>query len=276
MAEFPARIHVLLARDSPRAVVIRRGPSKEVASILWDRSTDEFSLGQWLKGRIYGMRSDISPDGEYWIYFAMNGYWSSEAQGSWTAVAKVPYLKALACLPKGDCWDGGGLWTTNRAYWLNDGLGHSILRDTTLVRRDVTYVGPHTFCGECPAIYYPRLLRDGWTESPPNTVVPATTRRSFDRSLPGGWILRKFAHAQSGSPPGKGCYWDEHCITRTDGESTLECKDWEWADFDGKRILWARHGRIYAGSIGASGCLVEVELADLNGMRFRGIEAPYE
>ena len=80
MAEFPARIHVLLARDSPRAVVIRRGPSKEVASILWDRSSDEFSLGQWLKGRIYEMRSDISPDGEYWIYFAMNGYWSSEAQ----------------------------------------------------------------------------------------------------------------------------------------------------------------------------------------------------
>jgi len=63
MARFAARIHVLLASDAPVGLVIRRGPSKCVATLLWNRKTDEFQLGQWLKGRIYERRSDLSPDG---------------------------------------------------------------------------------------------------------------------------------------------------------------------------------------------------------------------
>ncbi len=54
MAEIPARLHVLLARDTSMGLVIRRGPSKLVATILWNRDTDDFQVGQWLKGRIYG------------------------------------------------------------------------------------------------------------------------------------------------------------------------------------------------------------------------------
>jgi hypothetical protein len=94
-----------------------------VATLLWNRKTDEFQLGQWLKGRIYERRSDLSPDGKHFIYFAMNGKWSSEARGSWTAISRAPFLKALAVFPKGDCWHGGGLWTASRKYWLNDGNG---------------------------------------------------------------------------------------------------------------------------------------------------------
>ena len=70
---FPARLHVLLAGNSSQAVVIRRGPSKHVCVIGWDRSRDTFEEGQWLKGRIYERRCDLSPDGRHLIYFAMNG-----------------------------------------------------------------------------------------------------------------------------------------------------------------------------------------------------------
>ena len=52
--------------------------------------TNEFALGQWLKGRIYERRSDLSPDGKYMIYFAMNGKWNSIAKWSWTAISKAP------------------------------------------------------------------------------------------------------------------------------------------------------------------------------------------
>src|SRR5262245_33339602 len=103
MAHFPARIHVLLASDAPIGLVIRRGPSKYAATLLWDRRHDNFRLDQWLKGYIYERRSDLSPDGKYFIYFAMNGKWHSEAKGAWTAISYVPYLKALAIFPKGDC-----------------------------------------------------------------------------------------------------------------------------------------------------------------------------
>ena len=66
----PARLHAILARRGPNAVVFRRGPSDKVAVIGWNRSNDTFTLGQWLRGRIYPLRCDLSPKGEHLIYFA--------------------------------------------------------------------------------------------------------------------------------------------------------------------------------------------------------------
>jgi hypothetical protein len=66
---FP-RLHAILAREAPKAVVFRRGPSGQVCTLGWDLETDTFTMGQWLKGRIYEYRSDLSPNGEFMIYFA--------------------------------------------------------------------------------------------------------------------------------------------------------------------------------------------------------------
>jgi hypothetical protein len=66
----PPRVHVLFARDSSAAIVIRRGPSRHTAVIGWDRRTDRFKLGQWFYGRIYERRCDMSTDGMHMIYFA--------------------------------------------------------------------------------------------------------------------------------------------------------------------------------------------------------------
>lgn len=91
VSSFPARLHVILARDSAQAIVIRRGPVKQVAVIGWDRKRDEFTLGQWFKGHIYAYHSDLSADGQHFIYFAKD----SRLRQTWTAVSKAPYLKAL-------------------------------------------------------------------------------------------------------------------------------------------------------------------------------------
>ncbi len=139
MKRFPARIHVLLAREAPLGLVIRKGPSKSVATILWDRRTDKFTLGQWMRGRIYERRCDLSPDGTRLIYFAMNGKWESKTKGAWTAISRVPYLKAVTLLTKGDCWHGGGLFLGNHTYWLNDGYGHLIHVDSKEVVRDTSF-----------------------------------------------------------------------------------------------------------------------------------------
>ncbi|MEO1006151.1 MAG: hypothetical protein AAFW67_09940, partial [Cyanobacteria bacterium J06638_38] len=76
--QFPARLHILVAKNQDVGIVIRRGPSKEVCILGWERKTNTFTVSQWLKGRIYERRADISPSGKYWIYFAMNGKWNSE------------------------------------------------------------------------------------------------------------------------------------------------------------------------------------------------------
>jgi hypothetical protein len=275
MARFAPRIHVLLASDAPVGLVIRRGTSKCVATVLWDRRNDRFELGQWLKGRIYERRSDLSPDGKHFLYFAMNGKWKSEARGSWTAISRAPYLKALAVFPKGDCWHGGGLWTGCRTYWLNDGYGHTVLRDTAAVRRDPKNRPSGNYGGECPGVYYPRLMRDGWSLKETVHVGKWKDHVVFEKSCPGGWALRKVAHAEVGAPPGKGCYWDEHSLVHTASGRSIPCPHWEWAEVDGQRLVWAAGGQLRAGRLTGQGVEDETLLFDFNGMAFAPVEAPY-
>lgn len=275
MAKFAPRVHVLLASEAPVGVVFRRGPSKQVCTLLWERETDQFTVGQWLKGRIYERRSDLSPDGKHLIYFAMNGKWKSEAKGSWTAISRTPYLKALAIFPKGDCWHGGGLFTGTSKYWLNDGYGHSSLRDSTEVKRDRKFVPERCFGGECPGVYYVRLLRDGWNLVELRQVRKWNDIATFEKPLPRGWMLRKLAHAQCGPPAGKGCYWDEHELVHDQTRKRIACPSWEWADRDGQRVVWVEAGKLFGASIAKDGLVDEKELMDFSPMTFEEIRAPY-
>jgi hypothetical protein len=274
MPSFPARLHILLARDAPLGVVLRRGPSNHVCTLLWDRRDDSFRLGQWLKGRIYERRCDLSPDGKYLIYFAMNGRWNSETKGSWTAISRAPYLKALALFPKGDCWNGGGLFTGKDTYWMNHDGEDSVLFDHSRMHRDLKYRSKGAFGGECEGVYVPRLLRDGWTLVE-RKQVGWTRKTRFEKPLRGGWILRKIAHGEIGSPPGKGCYWDEHEVVHPASGQRISGADWEWAEVDGERLVWAAGGKLFAGTIAEDGSLEERLLHDFNEMTFEAIEAPY-
>lgn len=275
MEPFAARIHVLLARNAPLGVVIRRGPSKQVCTILWDRRRDRFQVGQWLKGRIYERRSDLSPDGKYLIYFANNGRWFSEARGSYTAISRAPYLKGLALFPKGDCWHGGGLFTSHFTYWLNDGYGHGMLRDTTEVCRDTAFEPYGCYGAECLSVYYPRLLRDGWTFVRQDNAGRWPRYHVFEKGAPAGWVLRKTAHAQGSAPPGRGFYWDEHELVRPGSDVRIAGPDWEWADVDGEQLVWSAGGKLFAGRLRPNGLRGEAELYDFNGMAFQAIAAPY-
>lgn len=275
MSRFPSRIHPLLARESHIGVIIRRGPSKQVCTILWDRQRDEFKLGQWLKGRIYERRCDLSPDGKYLIYFAMSGKWNSEGKGSWTAISRAPFLKAIVILPKGDCWNGGGLFTGKKSYWLNDGCGHTVLRNTNEVKRDLKFRPVQYFGGECLSVYYPRLLRDGWTLVERINVAKWRDFDVFEKPLYEGWLLRKIAHAEVGAPAGKGCYWDEHKLLHSASGAQIDCSQWEWADFDRSRLVWAESGKLFTGRLGREGLAAKSELFDCNQMTFEPIEAPY-
>lgn len=137
----PARLYVILAREANKAVILRRGPSQWVRVILWHTDTDEFECGQWLRGRIYGERCNLSPDGSLFVYFAAqhhnyrNGY-----LGTWTAISKPPYLTALALWPKGDTWGGGGMFIDNQTVYLSGcGLGephpdHQPIHDLRVIR----------------------------------------------------------------------------------------------------------------------------------------------
>lgn len=275
----PARIHVLMAAAAPTAVVIRRGPSNTVCTIGWDRRKDRFLLGQWMRGRLYERRADLSPDGKYLIYFAMNGRWHTSARGAWTAVSRAPYLKAVTLYPKGDCWHGGGLFTSPTTYWLNDGYGHHLSLDRREVLRDTAFHPTGGSGNECLGVYFPRLLRDGWRllgredRTPPLAVWPVDVH-IFEKPFARGWFLRKLAFASVEHGEGKGCYWDQHELVHH-RRGLIPCPEWEWAEVDGPRLLWAAAGALYSGAVNASGLLSPTLLTDLNAMKFEALAAPY-
>lgn len=273
--KFPPRIHVLVPRNAETAVVIRRGPSKETCILSWNTNTGDVSVSQWLKGRIYERRSDISPDGKYWIYFAMNGRWDSPVKGSWTAVARAPWLKAIALFAKGDCWHGGGLFIERKTFWLNDGYGHEAQLSTNEVARKEDINGLQNYGGECLTPYYNRLQRDGWKLVSRDQKNRHDSLTIFEKSLVKGWTLRKLCHEQIGAPKGKGCYWDEHTLTASSGEQHL-FPDWEWAEIVNDRIVFAEHGCLFRRFVRSAKAISEpILIHDFSDHKFERIKAPY-
>lgn len=265
----PPRLHVLLARQGFGALVLRRGPSKTTCAIGWDRQNDTFKVGQWVRARIYERRCDLSPDGSLFLYFAHNGRANSPTRGSWTAVSRVPYLKAIALWANGSAWAGGGLFLGNSRFWLNDHPPfHSLLYCPSSLVADTRFPFDVSFGGECPGVYVHRLQRDGWIARKfDNPDV-------FDKPICHGWSLRKLAYASFDRRPGKGVYFDEHELHGPSGQ-LYRHPEWEWADWDGKRLLFATGGALWACQIVSGKPSTPCQLADFNDMEFQALPAPY-
>lgn len=276
--KFPARLHVLLARKSHFAVVIRRGPSKRVCTIGWDRQTDQFFLGQWLKGRIYERRSDLSPNGQYLIYFALNGKWHSEVRGSWTAISKAPYLKAMSLWAKGDGWHGGGLFLSNTDFWLNEGYGqeHQQLQvPSDDLKKIEGFPFQADYGGECPGVYYHRLQREGWKLLTTSKMANQHSATIFEKTINPHWKLQKIAYSTSIHPMGRGCYYDEHRLLQVETGEIIHHVNWEWAEVDGNRLVWAEKGQLFAGKVTRTEVKKLKKLYDFNEMVFEKLKAPY-
>lgn len=264
MNQSAARIHVLLASNAPIGVVLRRGPSKRVATLLWDRRHDRFEMGQWLKGRIYERKCDLSPDGKHLIYFALDGKWDREAKGAYTAISRAPFLKALSLFAMGDTYHGGGIWDDDRTYWLNDGYGHTIVRESSEFQRSKREDRCPGFDCDWNDLYFRRLKKDGWER------LHGQEGAAFSKAAGKGWNLIKAVlddrdryvlfHDESG----------EHIST-----------SWEWAEIDngnpvlGKRVVWAKAGELWCANMSGDGLDSQQRLYDFNPMTFEPIKAPY-
>ncbi len=286
MGKIAPRLHAVFASKSPLAVVFRRGPSKQVCTFLWNRETDRFQIGQWLKGRIYERRCDLSPDGEHLLYFAMNGKWFSDVKGSWSAVSKAPWLKAVALFPKGDCWEGGGLFLNNEEYWINDRHGSLCDKDicSDKVQRCNDYVPEGGYGGkidglymnaEDTGVYYRRLMRDGWVLS--DIINGEYGEAIFDKPLSGDWVLKKIAHIGGRrGKEGKSAYWDEHLLFNTKTGEEIFRENWEWAERDRNDVVWAEGGKIFRALHKCDDPLGSSKMIhDFCNYTFEAIEAPY-
>ena len=95
----PCRLFVIHAREQPVALILRRGPARWYHLISWRTDTDTFEHGAWFRGRIYEDRCDLSPDGELFLYFALQGgelFRISAALAVATALGAVSLVVVLA------------------------------------------------------------------------------------------------------------------------------------------------------------------------------------
>ena len=272
----PARLHVLMAREAPFGLILRRGPSKQVCTIGWNRTNDTFELGQWLKGRIYEHRCDLSPDGEYFLYLAAKHHaWFGATLANpyiWTAVSRAPYLKAVALWGQDETFGGGGQFLGDRLYF-----GDKIQRESPDEQRHFGRPSlPYLWDSGPEEIYGFRLGREGWrrAESEASAKRPGCDTLLWEK-ICSSWTLQQFSHADLNAPLERGVYWQSYEAQDLVTGETLGDQSWEWADFDGDRLVWAQSGKLFALKIWDGGRGDILELADFNSWKFKNIVAPY-
>ena len=218
-----------------------------MCTLLWNRKTDKFTLGQWMRGRIDTESCDLSPSGEHFLYTP-----SKYALGqsiAWTVVSRPPYLKALAYYPQRFM---GGWFLNDNEYCVPGGNAHADDRESPEVRR--VLADPPK-----PSLYGARLLRGGWVMR--DLRAQFLRRIDYVKPAGAGWELRH-------TPP-RGYFLNS-------GEVEADTHGWEWADIDNERLVWATNGCLWAGHMRRNGLDRIRLLHDFNGMSFERLAAPYE
>lgn len=251
----PPRLHVLTSMDGPAALILRRGPSGVVASVGWDRESQALTQGQWLKGRIPELRADLSPDGRHWVYFAGKG-----GTRWWTAVARAPWLRALAFVPQTHAWGGGGAFDVDGRLWLNGGGWPDGLRDLRPAPGDAF---PHSTDGvHMGDLHAVRLERRGWRREGSGYDA------RLMRDLPGGgWLELRFALGARN----RALVSSRYALVDSEGRRS-ERPDWDWADLWQDRLQFAERGGLH--EMVADG--TARFLQDLSGLSYEEVRAPYE
>lgn len=249
----PARLFVALSKNEKMNLVLRRGPSRHVATFLWNRENDSFKLGQWFKGRIYEHRLDISPDGKHIIYLALG-----RGGNTWTAVSKTPYLKAIDFFSWMGTWGGGGIFIDSKIYELD---GQPI-REGMRISKQFKVRAKENYMA---SIYNERLIQDEWLSEGKN---------EYYKKISHQWVLRKsFGRFYTKNRSFENEY---HRLENLKTKQTIDLPDWEWAEFDGKFLLWAEGGYLLkAKPHPETGFGTPTKLHDFNTYEFEEIIAPY-
>ncbi len=236
------RLHVFLAVDNPLGLVLRRGPSAWVRLSLWHTDRDEFVHGQWFAGRVYERRSDISPDGSLFVYFARRSS-NPSGQDTWLAISRPPWFTALCLWFVGGTYFTGGHFASERSVWLggidsepDQGNLPEWLRRSThpaVVDRSVNWTER--------TVYFNRLRRGGWRQS-----IPTSGIWQWERTDPTGrQTLVMTELSESSFEEFGGPHITHYSVRDESSGDEQDLGRLDWADWDHRgRLVYARDGRL--------------------------------
>ena len=262
MPEAPCRLFVYLARQSPVAVVLRRGPTDWARLSLWHTDSDRLEHGQWIKGRVYERRSDLSADGSLFAAFVRQSGGRHTRRDTWIAVSRPPFFSALAVWFVGGTYHTGAFFPGRDSLWLGyspetpPDVGHLPSWLSITPARDIGYIDR---TGEWTdrTVHFNRLIRDGWELLEREPYRTLWVRRHPSRSL-ALHMMHSFENLQiaGGRYVVEYSLWNEaEHREQTIGQAT-------WADWDQRgRLVVAREGKLLHWQL-ESGTLEEI--ADFN------------
>lgn len=279
MPASPCRLSVFLARKAPVGVILRRGPSRWAQLALWNRNTDQVQPGQWLHGRVYEQRCDLSPDGSLFLYFAAKhgSHRSDQESGravvgdAWTAISRPPFFTALALWANLGSWYGGGIFRSGTRLELDIACSLRPLDGFGLPPRYTVQPMP-----AATAPWEQRLLRDYWALAErgfdPRSHRRIGRREIWEKQHPNAALklcreIHDVDFTRYGGPYGS-TYWIEA------DDDLIPLPKVIWVDWDSwQRLALVREGRLFVAEV-ANGRLNERLIFDFNPLRPHSTPAP--
>jgi hypothetical protein len=265
------RLFGICATAADIVAVLRRGPSNWTHLGLWDLTSEQFQSGSWLRARVYQQRCDVSPDGRYLCYFALNGGAQWSAGGTYIAVSRLPWFTALAAWGTQGTHTLGAHFVEDRTSW-------------TLPEPDEGDDGPlrHRYG---TAMTHPQDFaverRRGWTDLPgpaqPAGDVrgePRVERYRVGRPRPGQpkrrehdiWLVASGGYAAHRSMDGRHYRPPAYDLRDGPGGPALISLDGvQWADWarDGRLLVATTDGRLQIRDGSTAAVRWELSLAEL-------------
>lgn len=266
----PPRLFGICATAADVVAVVRRGPSDWTHIGSWDLASEQFHSGSWLRARVYQQRCDVSPDGRYLCYLALNGGAEWSAGQTYIAVSRLPWVTALAAWGMPGTYSWGAHFVDDRAHW---GLPDPDEGEDGPLkgRYGMALTQPRDFAVE---------RRRGWIDLPSLAPPTGKTRRArradsyvVGRPRPGQparrehdlWLaaIGEYAAFRSGDETHRHPAYELR--DGATGPALMSLEDVQWADWarDGRLLVATTDGRLQIRDATSAAVQWEHSLADL-------------
>jgi hypothetical protein len=246
----PPRIYCIPASEAPIVAVLRRGPSAWAHVGRWDLERGKYEPGAWLHARLYARRADLSPDGRYLCYLALDPGATWEHGDAYIAISRLPWLTALHAF--------GSCGTHTRGYHFLDAAATEEAAETGEAAETDEAADPLPIpwrLAPTPAVQFATERRCGWEEA----------RDSPPRLDGDFWDVRRNARMRKPQPNGRhvltvrsmgvagGEFGVEQAVdglrvayALESGGSNRVLEDAQWADWDarGRLLVATRQGAL--------------------------------